>query len=386
MQGQCWLVNGSRFLGRFSALRCAKSLNAFDEFHIPEWHYEAWESVDVQKTMNKEPTHWIDQKIDYLFEKYPKQRLWFSGGTDSDTILKRSLARGHLYEHVFMQIRGLKDFDYVEFDVKPGYEWLHANQNVGRIVEFQHNTAEDYAEVWADPEIYINCDDFAIQFYPSWRSLSLRHTQYELDIDLNVEGHLKPVLYCKDGHYYWLHTDGFSEGRKINANSFFMDGEVPEVAISQLYSARNFFKKYTPNLEGTLGQGKVPMGQRTEYHLALGRLQPRSKEISIGTLGNAKGVAPVNSKQIEAMLLLEAAGRTDIIHNFFATMQRMITEFQDMQYGITIEYLDNPLKNIHGEFDYLPDKIPLPQITSRISHIYRLDDTEMVKVPVDGFF
>ena len=70
MQGQCYTVNGKSFLNKFSALRCAKQENAFAEFHIPQWHLDAFESVSVKDVVAQSPEYWIDYKIEKLFEQF----------------------------------------------------------------------------------------------------------------------------------------------------------------------------------------------------------------------------------------------------------------------------------------------------------------------------
>ena len=379
MQGQCYTVNGKSFLNKFSALRCAKQENAFAEFHIPQWHLDAFESVSVKDVVAQSPEYWIDYKIEKLFEIYPNMRLWYSGGTDSDTILMRALQKNKKFHHVLMHIRGQKDCEYIEFDVEPGYQFLKKNPKVGNNVEIYHNTIDDYANLWLGTSPTDNVDDHVMVFYPSSRSHALKNSRLQLEIDLNVEGHAKPLIYAKNGVYYYIYTDGYNEGRVINSSSFYLDGIVPQVAISQVYAAKNFFQTYYPDRNGILTYATLPTSSRRNYHKALGRIVPRTEEISWGNHGNAKGGHPLNLKNAIAMKNCIASNRQDIVEAFFKKSQNILDEFADYQYAFSKFEVDNPV-------NFGPKKLILPREISRIAFAYRLDEHEIVRVPHHNIF
>ena len=88
MRGQHYSVNGVRFTNFYTALRYSAETNAFAEYVIPREHLDAFESVKVKDFQNREPNFFIKEKIAWIFKTYDTQRLHYSGGSDSHTILQ----------------------------------------------------------------------------------------------------------------------------------------------------------------------------------------------------------------------------------------------------------------------------------------------------------
>lgn len=387
MQGHCYRVNDKKFYSIYSALRCAVAENSFARYHVPQWHMDAYESVNIKQALQHDPTYWIDKKLDYIFNNFKESRLLYSGGSDSHTILDRGLKMGKKFDHVLNATRSITyDVEtpagvikgWYDMCSKDGHDYLKANPQCGKKTNIYYTTIEDY-ELWLDPDVAFNIPDFYFVFQPSWRHLMIRPYG---PMEWTVEGNAKPTLLKKDDGYYWFHTDSCIETAALqeqsNTCSFYSDGIVPELSVTQAYITKQFFEEYMPEANGHLDVKSLPFDLRKKYLQAIGRSPSLSSYTDLGAPG-AKTKNFINDKHIKALRDFKQMGRMDIVEGWNTVRKNLLQEFRDVPYALEIQTMQHPYDDDAGE-------IEIPMAVGRIGFAYKMEEDRLVRIPNKELF
>ena len=340
---------------------------------IPQWHIDAFLSVDVPKDLEKGLSYWVDKKINWLFDSYNTTALHYTGGTDSHTILVRAMANKHKFDSSITALGSTRgDWNYVDEDYIEAKQFLESNNNAVKKISYLRPTIELYEKVYQSDDHPAYCiPGYHFGFRPVYRYLY----QDEFEHECVVSGCYKPLMFKKNDSYYWFISNNYDEYSFLkNDISFYGDGNIPQVAVLQAYKAKEFFETYMPNKLGGLSQHSIPFNLRSVYHEFLGRVEAMSESLCIGTiLGKSSSL---NVKNLRSMEELISLGRIDICHSWNQKRQQLIDDLHSVPYSFSLNKTTTPIDNYQSD-------ILCPNRTARIAAIFRLDPHGLTKVSED---
>ena len=371
MLGQHYSVGGEKFYSYYQALEHSKKTKSFAEYVVPRSHIESILKVDIKSAVDKGLNHWIDKKLNWIFENFKKPKLLYTGGTDSHSIVLRAMALGHQFDSTATFVGSLKDdWDYVDSDFFLGKKFLQDNPAAAKTVQYFHPTIQMYEH------LYLESPTLPYWIPGWWFNFILMQPFLYMDqiveADCTITGHFKPAMFCKDGQYYWIITGSNEEYTQLpHEISFFGDGYIPEVAVVQAYLARDFYRTYLPKHSGALSLHHIPFSLRSTYHTNLGRTPAMSESLAIGTLlGKSSSLNVRNQRAMEEMILL---GRMDICNAWNQKRQQLITDLQDAPYSFRLNKGRTPIDNYQKEVD-------CPERIQRIGAAFRLDSDRLIEI------
>ena len=375
MNGEHYKIGNRQNLSIFGALRQSKKTGHFAEFIIPDWHHQAWTSVDVNYALSKSPEFWTTEKLNFLMDSFGDDiRLGYSGGTDSHTILRTSEKIGRPFKNILCYATALQEHDPFKIDEEfyPAYDYLNSKPGLQKSWEKYRTSIDDY-RLWYDPEFPYKIANMIYGIRPDYRQITYKNTH---PVNCEVNGNSKPNIYHANGKYYWLFMDTVSSHSSWNHSDFYLDGYVPELTINQLYRTKQWMQNNLPSQQGHLEIHTIPEHLRGSYFAYIGREPALTKDLEIN-IKLGKGHYPFNIKHQRAFCELCSLGHLDIIEAWKNTTKRVIEELKDVPYGITTYTLPSP------DPVSWPDDIVLPKHVHRIAFMYELGDKEMIRIPSD---
>ncbi len=373
MRGHHYSVNGVRFTNFYTALRYSAETNAFAEYVIPREHLDAFESVKVKDFQNREPNFFIKEKIAWIFKTYDTQRLHYSGGSDSHTILQIANQMGYQFTDSLTACSSVRMDPYVDEEYVPALEYLKHNPECVDNPEIFYPKVTDFENLWRDPETFYQNNGAYFTFRPIFTDIIMKGRD---ERDCEITGHSKHKLVRKGDQYYWVLFSCNDEYIKLNNEiSFYGDGLVPELAVQQAYISKDFFEQVMPkkgNQLEVLSFETTPEKYRKNFNSKLGRTKSLSHKIAIGTiLGKAPGLNEKNNRSMKELLAL---GRQDVLDMWNNTRKKIIDDLKDIPHGIELVAQKCAVDN-YEKTTMIPKRI------NRIGFCYRLDNDRLV--PVD---
>jgi len=375
VRGQHFSVDGEKFYNFYAALRWSDKVKSFSEYVIPRENLDAFESVKIADIKNRDPRYYIKEKLTRIFKEYPTQRLHYSGGSDSHTILQVANEMGLSFTDSLTAGSSVLKSDYVNEEYVPGIRYLQENKNAVINPEIFHPTVKHFEDLWSDPEnLYTQSGIDFLCFRPMYTDIIMEGREPR---DCEITGHSKHKLVRKDNQYYWVMFSCNDEYMKLNNEiSFYSDGLLPELSVQQAYLSKEFFERAIPvkdnNIMETLCFETTPEAKREEFNKKLGRTKSLTHEIAMGTiLGKANGL---NEKSHRSMKEMLSIGRPDILKMWERSISSIINDLKHIQYGIE-------LINQKCAIDGFEKDMVLAKKIQRIGFAYRLDPDRLV--PVD---
>jgi len=372
--GNHYICNGEKFDNYFASLKHYKHTGSFNEFVVPKEHLNAFESVDVKQATALGSIYWIKIKLEKIFSEYPRVRLHYSGGTDSHSLLHYIAENGHQLHSVFMYLTALENYEYVDEEQWPGYQYIINNSVPADKLEIFKPEIRHY-EQWQDLYLPFNVPGFYFGIRPTWLSTTMEYCD---TADIELGGQDKPHIYKKGDHYYWYYMDDDTDFIGTQHIDFFIDSTIPELAVAQVYSAKNFYQTYLPDQQGALSIAKVPFELRRLYHESLSRVPALNDKLEMATV-LGKGPNPFNNKHVRLAEELVNLERSDILEAWNACRISLLADFKNFEHGLdTSATMQAP---------WLQNKtIQIPKPVNRLAFAYRLDDAEMIKVDPQELF
>ena len=359
-------MNGKRFTNYYAALRYSGETKSFAEYVFPKFHTDAFESVKIQGLLDKPRQYYIKEKLSWIFRQHDTQRLHYTGGTDSHTILALAQQMGFKFTDSLTACASLRMDPYVDEEYVPAVEYLKNNQGCVDNPEIFYPTVKDFEDLWRDTKIFYQTPGAYFTFrpiYPHFRMKDQGETECE------IQGHSKPKLVRKNGNYYWIGINNNDEymGFK-NEIAFFGDGFIPELAVQDVYLAKKFWQEVLPCRDETklesINFEHVPEDKRSAFNNWLGREPALNDTINIGTiLGKANGLNVKNNRSMSEIISM---GRQDIVDMWNNTREKIIKDLKDIPYGIE-------LIGQKCAYDNYEKAIMIPKRVNRIGFCYRLD-------------
>lgn len=240
---QHYLCGAKKFHNIFQAFEEQKKTQAFPQYMLDD------ELVDALKHI-KRPKNLTPKYIKDLMVKRLKQirqdtgklKLLFTGGTDSNTILRLCMENSIYLDEVATHMVSIKQCRKTNIEYLPGikYAMQYQDKLIGKI-NLIHPTIQDMEdqvaslEWFLDPDWQRGCDIHLRPFsYPR-----IIRDDLQMDEDTIVlTGYEKPKLLIEDGHAFWTHDDrGLAETSGIeNTIPFFLDKGNPELVCAMSYA------------------------------------------------------------------------------------------------------------------------------------------------------
>lgn len=351
MKGQLFYVKDRPYENFWKAAVHAKRSRSWVQCSVDSWHLYQYASVDVKEAMDAPIGHWIDKKIQWIFENHKNPKLHWSGGTDSHAILTRSMRLGYRWPQVFMYTSGVikEEFDDADAEIAPAYYWMLENQDkitddFQCYLQWERNPREMHHLIWGNPNnVYhmprlhfgFTCHDRVLTTLP-WSHIAT---------DINVSGHNKPCLFRLDNDWYWMQHHGMNDGVSslYNSCAFFSDGNIPQLAVAQAYHAKKYFETHLPHQQGFLTYGLLSGEQKLESLSWIGRSQSFNEQIAMGKLG--KGPHSFNRKHYKAIDAFMRLGWQDVVYEWKDRVSEVIATLgteEDGDQWVQVHEIEDP--------------------------------------------
>ena len=322
-----WYAESNRYKNKFKALESADNdINRVEFYYANstfdnlDWTTEpsqSWDSMLIQRA------HQVRESFDYI-------RLWYSAGSDSQTMLNVFLNEGiHIDEICCHLVSPIDDFsatNNIEQNevALPFLDSIKSSIPKTKIT-INYLGREHYNKRLTDNWLYESFDMSMIKDQPD----ALYETGTVTEVDGNfcdLQGGDKPVLVLENGDYYCLMVDETFASR-INSEhleEFFITPNFPEMQVKQCYMALKYLKETYPNHESGVIKGLL----RKEIEQKTGMRHPLYKDVDLGketstVVGNksnslfeqANRDNPEVYKKHTALLEYEAGRYTDRFNN-----------------------------------------------------------------------
>ena len=297
-----YIVKDKKFKNTWQAVDYAESIKSHVEF---EYHNDVFCNLKGLRVDQDR-----DYRTPYLKELFKKeQNLFYTGGSDSQTILELSEKNGLEWQSLVTVLSAPTIDGEANNEYLPGIEYAKKNNHN---LEIWNHDIEYWEEIYSDPKfMYKNAGE--LNFRPDY-------VQFGKKLDPNknyVTGLEKPILIYYEGRWFTFQKDieWTSFGGLDNVTHFFLNPDRPEIYIQDCRSVRDHFvSKATPE-NGTL-----------VYNQLLNRSTINNYEIK------KTNQQVVNDKNSLAVKQLWKMGRFDIIEKWIEIAKNHVNNHQ---YGVT---------------------------------------------------
>jgi hypothetical protein len=281
-----WHVDGVRYKNKFKALESAgNDINSvgfyyanptFDDLDWTKEPSQSWDSMLIQRA------HQVRESFNYI-------RLWYSAGSDSQTMLNVFLNEGiHIDEICCHLVSPIDDFNAsnnIEQNkvALPFLDSIKSSMPKTKIT-INYLGREHFNKILTDDWLYEGFDISMIQDQPD----ALYNTGVVTEVGENfcdLQGGDKPVLIQENNDYYCLMVDE-TFGARINSEhleEFFITPNFPEMQVKQCHMSQNYLKETYPNQEPGVIKGVL----RKEIEQKTGMRHPLYKDIDQGKETNS---------------------------------------------------------------------------------------------------
>lgn len=247
-----WTVDGRRYYRKIDALHAANarddlSFNYFnDQFNNFNWLIEPLETFDELCALR---AHQLRDSGKYL-------RLWYSGGSDSHTVLTTFLNNNiHLDEIACARFSPINNFD------SEGYQEINLTA-VPFLKSIQHTipktkislhdpTAEQYLAYLKQDDWYNNTNDFVFggefSLLDNPESIDRSYSLITNPNIVEITGDAKAAIIRKDGIYYAPIVDSAFPNMYWNhCETFFTTPEFPQLHSKQCHELKHILERRFP--------------------------------------------------------------------------------------------------------------------------------------------
>lgn len=248
-----WKVGGRKYYNRYIAER-AKLPGEEITFHLFE---EAFDKLDWTQEPKETLFEIAALRAQQLRDKYRYLRLWYSGGSDSHTVLLTFLKNNIFIDEIIVYRRSPSD----QFELLTP---ANAEQNKAAIPFLKQiqpqipNTKitiadfgnSAYQRYFNDPECFerLGGTEFCLDYQMMYGSKPdlLLNSDY-----CDIKGIDKPRMIMEDGKYFSLQYDGLYQIQDpwygdIPLEFFFITPDYPELHLKQCHLAKNWIKSKHP--------------------------------------------------------------------------------------------------------------------------------------------
>ena len=179
------------------------------------------------------------QEAKTIREKYPKVRLWYSGGCDSSLILDVFTKNNIHLDEIHLAKSGIKEADF-EFD-NFALPYLNKLELTNTKIVIHEPTIKDYYKFyenknWVEDFAKVHPQNF--QYHFRLHYINEVNSLYGDDF-INIRGKEKPNVMYINGKYYTYFLDGDIEDQPLQIN-FYIDN--PIISSKQSHMLKNAMK------------------------------------------------------------------------------------------------------------------------------------------------
>ena len=179
------------------------------------------------------------QEAKTIREKYPKVRLWYSGGCDSSLILDVFTKNNIHLDEIHLAKSGIKEADF-EFD-NFALPYLNKLELTNTKIVIHEPTIKDYYKFyenknWMEDFAKVHPQNF--QYHFRLHYINEVNSLYGDDF-INIRGKEKPNVMYINGKYYTYFLDGDIEDQPLQIN-FYIDN--PIISSKQSHMLKNAMK------------------------------------------------------------------------------------------------------------------------------------------------
>lgn len=290
----CWFVGNTPYYSKLLAIDASKQSGEQIKF----WFYDKWLSESFATDYTK-VLKWEDVLFDRAMEireKWPRVRLWYSGGRDSHLAFKTFVKHNILIDELV-----IIDFHFRYAEYPYMYNYLIKEKSLGNLENIKKITTQKF-DVQAQIDIfgkkwYLEDENTVFSALPPIS----RFVNYFYDADknwCNITGAEKPRVMCHDGRMYACMNDGTPQTLIgiWNHEPFYISPTVP-IFQYQTWALVNYIlttpelKKYSDH-ELNMGLNTIPNNpwdlNSLYYHGCKGALRTDFADFALGLpLGKA---------------------------------------------------------------------------------------------------
>jgi len=363
MLGLRYQVGNKQFVNPYQGLYESAKTGEFSQATIPNFHLDAFLSVDVPSLKQYTSQDLIKKKLQIIRDSHQRIRFMYGGGVDSHTMLLHAQELGIEFEEVFTYSNSIVQDPYVEFEINTVIDYMNTT---GLNYVVHRPTLEDYEDIWGDPLIFTKVEDFSHGFYPTYTDYTLRNRDTDY---FHLVGYDKPWYYIDDDdNYYWVLQDGTDTCLGKYHEDFFSGSICPELTVKQVMQGYEFVKMQ--NKKGFVVYKYLP---QLEYNAYLGLTEGVAVNFNGAKLAsdyNATGY--FNEKHRRALEQVISMGRMDIAQAWKSTSQNIVDCLSDAPHGIDVrKYFINEIN----------DEVSLTTNVARITAIFKIHNDRLELLP-----
>lgn len=231
-----YIVGNKKFSNTWKAVDYAESVKGHVEF---EYYNDVFCNL---KGLKVEPH--IDYRTPYLKKLFKQQQnLFYSGGSDSQTILDISEKNNLKWQSLVTVLSAPTRDGEANKEYLPGIEYA---RNKKHNLEIWNHDIRHWEKIYSDPKfMYKNAGE--INFRPDYIHFGA------IDPNKNyVTGLEKPILIFSKGRWYtWLDDIKWTTfGGLPNVKHFFLNPDMPEIYIQDCRSVRDHYISHSTPRDG----------------------------------------------------------------------------------------------------------------------------------------
>lgn len=288
-----------------------------------------WEHIDWTIEPEKSFTQLLIDRCKQLREKYNYLTLYFSGGSDSETMVQSFIKAGISPDEIVLNLQRFNG-------INPIYDTEYAIQKLQVYKHYFNNTKITINELDRDILIPFLKKDMMESYIGGAICILHRITNNMLNQlgdpahkkvpdTGHIFGELKPQIQVKDGKYYGLLSPSTTTGH--HTEWFFTTLDLPDLHIKQCHLVKKYMKKHNLNPSGFLAERNPFWREHVQRacRFPFDNLYEPRKSVGLG-------LDFITEVQSESALL-------------YATMKKYDPEFYDIYYSNTKDMIKaaNPL-------------------------------------------
>jgi hypothetical protein len=254
-----------KYIGKVDVLKSKEDINDLEfVLHNGFWLKQKW--VEPTETFNE----LLKQRCKQLRETYNYIILYYSGGSDSDTMLRAFINNNIHVDEVVINRICFNEFDAPLKDIELAIQKLKGYaENIPNTRMTVNNITENILYNFSKKQNWIGT-----AYNGTIGNLRRFNTHLlaELDIPMlgkgnigHVLGEMKPVIVPKsDGYYVKLYGFGFSQV----SDWFYTSPDLPKLHMKQCYMVKNYFKENNISAKFIGSLGITEHNLKIRNHLA----------------------------------------------------------------------------------------------------------------------
>jgi len=332
-------VNAHRFMNFFQAHDYANDNNGFVDFKLSASDVDKYLSVDVERLQSVDVRSLYKKKISWIRDNFKKTRLFYSAGTDSHTILQLSQELGIEYDSVVLETCSLKQDPKLDSELLPGIEYAtQTGVENFEVIRPEVRQFERYNDPFWVKDV---CGGNLFGFRGAKMDVVVRN----MEPMTCISGLDKAWVYVSaEGKYYWVITDyPYTEYMRFDHVPFFLDSNIPEVAVKQAYCVKQFLQERHPQYKGLFeSTGKMDVDEKLSYLKYVGRTDPLSPVLANPNIMGKKIPLYLSKKHLGVMDELKDIGRGDLVSAFYNSLDTIKREYANHNSCLSVDEYGHP--------------------------------------------